>query len=102
MTTAREIYAHATSGTVNYSTGTVTVNAMTLTSISNVDGVTSSRIRITTIPSSKDIVPVRNQILEIDFLNTTIAGEVDTVAVGDTGAGSTYTTTASYTTTKSY
>jgi len=95
-------YSDTTAGTVNYSTGKVTINAMTLTSISNVDGLTSTSIRITAIPSSKDIVPVRNQILEIDFENTTITGEVDTVAVGDTGAGATYTTTASYTTTKSY
>ena len=95
-------YSDTTAGTVNYSTGKVTINAMTLTSISNVDGLTSTSIRITAIPSSKDIVPVRNQILEIDFENTTVTGEVDTVAVGDTGAGATYTTTASYTTTKSY
>ena len=95
-------YTDTTAGTVDYSEGTVKINAMTLTSVSNVDGVTSTSIRITAIPSSKDIVPVRNQILEIDFANTTITGEVDTVAVGDTGAGSTYTTTTSYTTTSSY
>ena len=95
-------YTDTTAGTVDYSAGKVTINAMTLTSISNVDGLSSTVIRITAIPSSKDIVPVRNQILEIDFVNTTITGEVDTVAVGDTGAGATYTTTTSYTPTSSY
>ena len=95
-------YTNKTAGTVNYSTGTVTTKAINITSISNVDGLASTVIRITAIPSSKDIVPVRNQILEIDFANTTITGEVDTVAVGDTGAGATYTTTTSYTPTSSY
>ena len=95
-------YTDTTAGTVNYSTGTVKVNAITLTSISDVDGLSSTVIRITAIPSSKDIVPVRNQILEIDFTNSSITGEVDTVAVGDTGAGATYTTTTSYTPTQSY
>jgi len=95
-------YTDTTAGTVDYSAGTIKTNAINLTSVSNVDGLTSTSIRITAIPSSKDIVPVRNQILEIDFENTTVTGEVDTVAVGDTGAGATYTTTTSYTTTKSY
>ena len=51
---------------------------------------------------TKDIVPVRNQILEIDFTNTSVTGEVDTVAVGDSAAGTTYTPTSAYTTTSSY
>ena len=62
----------------------------------------STQIRITAIPDSKDIVPVRNQLLEIDFTNTSISGEVDSVAVGDSAAGTTYTTTSSYPTTSSY
>ena len=62
----------------------------------------STQIRITALPDSKDIVPVRNQLLEIDFTNTSIAGQVDSVAVGDSAAGTTYTTTSSYSTTSSY
>ena len=62
----------------------------------------STQIRITAVPNSKDIVPVRNQVLEIDFINTAITGEVDTIAVGDSGAGATYTTTSAYPTTSSY
>ena len=68
----------------------------------DVDGASSNEIRITAIPDSKDIVPVRNQIVEIDFINTSITGEVDTVAVGDSAAGTTYTPTSSYTTTSSF
>ena len=59
-------------------------------------------IRLTVIPDSKDIVPVRNQLLEIDLTNTTILGEVDTIATGDTGAGSSYTTASAYTSTSAY
>ena len=53
------------------------------------DGDTSVSIRITAIPNSNDVVPVRNQLLEIDTTNTSVTGSVDTTSV--TGVG--YTTT---------
>ena len=95
-------YSDATAGTVDYSTGHIKINSVNITSISNVDDVSSTIIRITAIPDSKDIVPVRNQILEIDMTNTTVTGEIDTIAVGSAGASSSYTTSTSYTPTKSY
>ena len=95
-------YQDSTAGTVNYATGSIKVNAINVTSLSDIDGASSTVIRITAVPSSKDIVPVRNQILELDLVNTTIQGEIDSIAVGDTGASSTYTTSTSYTTTQSY
>ena len=57
--------------------------------VSNVDGATSTQIRVTAIPSSNDVVPVRNQILEIDLVNSTVTGQIDNTAT--TGVG--YTTT---------
>jgi len=96
------VYADSTAGTVTYSTGKIVTDSIYITSADAVDGVASSQIRITVIPDSKDIVPLRNQVLEIDFINTLIKGEVDTVAIGDSGAGTTYTTTSAYTTTSSY
>jgi len=96
------VYQDSTAGTVTYSTGKIVTDGIYIASVENVDGVSSSRIRVTVIPDSKDIIPVRNQLLEIDFVNTTITGEVDTIAVGDSGAGSTYTATSSYTPTSSY
>ena len=96
------VYTDSTAGTVTYSDGKIVTDGINITSVANVDGAASNEIRITAIPDSKDIVPVRNQILEIDFTNTTVTGEVDTVAVGDAGAGSTYTTTSSYSSTSSY
>ena len=96
------VYADSTAGTITYSTGKIVTDSIYITSADNVDGVSSSQIRITAIPDSKDIVPLRNQLLEIDFTNTSISGEVDSVAVGDSAAGTTYTTTSSYPTTSSY
>ena len=95
-------YSDETAGTIDYSTGDVKINSLNITSISDVDDVSSITIRITSIPDSKDIVPVRNQILEIDMTNTTVTGEIDTIAVGAAGASSSYTTSTSYTPTKSY
>ena len=90
-------YVDNIAGTINYSTGAIVINGITITAISNVDGVTSTSIRFTVVPDSKDIIPVRNQILEIDFTNSKISGEVDTIAVSQPGAGGTYTTSSSYT-----
>ncbi len=90
------IYTSSTYGTVNYTTGQIVLTSANITSISNVDGVVSSRIRITTIPNSNDIVPVRNQTLEIDTLNSTVNGAVDTIVSGSSQAGTSFTTTSSY------
>ncbi len=86
-------YANSTQGTINYSTGVVTINSLHVTSVSNVDGATSSAIRLTVIPNSVDVVPVRNQVLEIDETNTTVSVSADTY---DTTSGIGYTSATSY------
>ena len=96
------IYQDETAGTVDYTIGKIVISNINITTISDVDGAASSIIRITASPDSNDIVPVRNQILEIDFVNSTVTGEVDTVATGDSAAGSSYNTTSSYTTPSSF
>jgi len=96
------IYQDETMGTVDYTIGKIVIDNINITTISDVDGASSSIIRITATPDSNDIVPVRNQILEIDFVNSTVTGEVDTVATGDSAAGSSYNTTSSYTTPSSF
>ena len=90
------IYTSTTFGTVNYTTGEIILTSANVTSISNVDGAASTRIRVFAIPDSNDVVPVRNQVLEIDTANSTITGSVDTVESGSSQAGTTYTTTSSY------
>tara|TARA_E500000081_G_scaffold5384_1_gene6215 strand:- start:203 stop:442 length:240 start_codon:yes stop_codon:yes gene_type:complete len=62
--------------------------------VSDIDGASSTQIRVTAIPKSNDVIPVRNQILEIDLVNTVTGGTVDAQAT--TGVG--YTVTSSGTT----
>ena len=96
------VYSDSAIGTVDYTKGTIKTNGISITEVENVDGASSSKIRITVVPKSKDVVPVRNQLLEIDFVNTTVTGEVDTIAVSDASAGADYVPTSSYTSTSSY
>ena len=49
-----------------------------------------------------DIVPKRNQLLEIDTTNTTVLAQVDTISVGDDSGNVSFTTTSSTPTTSSY
>ena len=90
------VYTDSSFGTVNYTTGEIILTSANITSISNVDGATSTKIRVTTTPSSNDIIPVRNQVLEIDTANSTITGSVDEIESGSSQAGTGYTTTSSY------
>ena len=90
------IYTSTTFGTIDYATGEIILTSANITSISNVDGATSTQIRVFAIPNSNDVAPVRNQVLEIDTTNSTITGEIDTVESGSSQAGTSYTTTSSY------
>jgi len=96
------VYVNTTAGTINYSTGAIFIESLFITTVSDVDGVVSTQVRLTVIPNSKDIVPVRNQILKLDLTNSTITGQVDSVAVGDGSAAGTYTTSTSYSTPSGY
>jgi len=90
------VYTDSTFGTINYTTGELILTSANITSISNVDGAVSTRIRVTTTPDSNDVIPVRNQVLSIDVANSTITGSVDTIESGSSQAGTSYTTTSSY------
>jgi len=89
-------YANNTQGTVDYSTGQITINSLNVSSIENIRGASSTVIEITVEPASNDIVPVRDQILNIDTANSTITVEADTFVGGSASAGVGYTTTSSY------
>ena len=89
-------------GTIDYNSGYITINNINITAISNVDGSASTSIRLVMTPASNDIVPVRNQLLEIDFANTTITAQVDSASTSGTsfnvsGSGTTTTTTTTTT-----
>ena len=47
-------------------------SSLNITSVSNVDGATSEKIRIIVKPESNDVIAVRNQVLEIDLGNVVI------------------------------
>ena len=87
---------NATQGTINYGTGQVTLNSLDVNSISNIRGSASSKIEVTVSPSSNDVVPVRDQILEIDVSNSIVNVTEDTFVGGSSEAGVGYTTTSSY------
>jgi hypothetical protein len=89
-------YANNTQGTIDYSNGQITINSLNVSSISNIRGASSSVIEITVTPSSNDVVPVRNQIVEIDIANSNITVAEDTFVGGSSEAGVGYTTTTSY------
>ena len=98
-------YLNSAAGTIDYTNGIVNINAVKITGISNVDGEISTQIRVTAIPSSNDVVPVRNQILEIDLVNSTVTGQIDnttTTGVGYTTTTSGTASTTSVNTTTSY
>ena len=83
-------------GTIDYATGQITLNSLSVASISNIRSVASTKIEITVSPSSNDVVPVRDQILEIDVGNSIVNVSEDTFIGGSSEAGVGYTTTSSY------
>ena len=70
--------------------------------MSNVDGATSTQIRVTATPNSLDIIPKRNQLLEIDLVNTTVTASVDNAVVGNDSGQVSQITTSSVSSTSGY
>ena len=102
MVSGVRTYYDSTAGTVDYSAGIISINPLSISSVSNVDGSVSTQIRITVTPDSFDVIPKRNQLLEIDLVNTSITASSDTVAQGNDSGNASFTTTSSYTTPSSY
>ena len=90
------IYTSTSFGTINYTSGEIILTSANITSISNVDGAASTRIKVTVTPDSNDIVPVRNQVLSIDTSNSSFSASIDEIESGSSQAGTGYTTTSSY------
>ncbi len=93
LSAGTKIYTNNTLGTVNYTTGQIVLNALYITSVGDVDGATSTDVRLTIIPNSVDTIPVRNQLLAIDETNSTVTVSADTF---ETTSGIGYTTATSY------
>ena len=93
---ATRVYANETQGTIDYTNGAITLNSLSVLSVENIRGAASSKIELTVTPSSNDVVPVRDQIIEIDTANSSITVTADTFVGGSAEAGVGYTTTSSY------
>lgn len=95
-TTGLKVYVDNNAGTINYQTGEIKINSLVITSVENIRGSASTSIELTVQPQSNDIVPLRNQIIELDVANSSINVEVDTFVGGSANAGVGYSTTSSY------
>jgi uncharacterized glyoxalase superfamily protein PhnB len=95
-TTGLKVYVDNNAGTINYQTGEIKINSLVITSVENIRGSASTLIELTVQPQSNDIVPLRNQIIELDVANSSINVEVDTFVGGSANAGVGYSTTSSY------
>ena len=89
-------YANNTQGIINYTTGQITLTSLNITTIENIRGVASTVIELTVKPNSNDIIPVRDQIVEIDVANSSVTVEPDTFVGGSADAGIGYSTATSY------
>ena len=87
------VYTNNTQGTIDYTTGKITLNSLHISEVGNVDGATSTTIRLTVVPNSVDVVPVRNQVIQIDETNATVVVTADDY---DTTSGIGYTTATNY------
>tara|TARA_B100000575_G_C23143728_1_gene666790 strand:- start:18580 stop:20526 length:1947 start_codon:yes stop_codon:yes gene_type:complete len=94
LVSGERVYLDSTAGTVDYINGTIAINAIIITGVADVDDTTSTQIRVTVIPNSYDVTPVRNQILEIDLVNTTVTAGVDATATTGVGFTTSQTVTA--------
>ena len=83
------IYTDNEAGTIEYSTGKITIDALTIASTAN----SNKSIDFTVIPSSYDVVATRGSLIDISSENISVKGEVDTIASGESSAGIGYNST---------
>ena len=89
-------YATTFQGSINYTTGQITLNSLNVTTVQDIRGEASTVIELTVKPNSNDIIPVRDQIVEIDVANSIFTVDVDDFIGGGADAGVGYTAATSY------
>ena len=85
------VIADQSAGTIDYTSGKVSINAIKFTSTVNSD----TSIDYTVIPSSNDVVAIRGSLIDISIDDIKVSGEVDTISSGESSAGVGYTSTSS-------
>ena len=88
------VFADLAAGTIDYTNGKISVNAINFTSTVNSD----TSIDFTVLPSSDDVVAIRGSLIDISVDDIKVSGEVDTISSGESSAGVGYnsTSTSSY------
>ena len=85
------VIADQSAGTIDYTSGKISINAIKFTSTVNSD----TSIDYTVIPSSDDVVAIRGSLIDISVDDISVSGEVDTISSGESSAGVGYTSTSS-------
>ena len=88
------VFADQAAGTIDYTSGKISVSAINFTSTVNSD----TSIDFTVLPSSDDVVAIRGSLIDISVDDIKVSGEVDTISSGESSAGVGYnsTSTSSY------
>ena len=89
-------YSPTFQGTINYTLGQITLSSLNVSQVENIRGKVSTAIELTVKPNSNDIVPVRDQIINIDVENSIFNVVPDTFVGGSADAGIGYTTVSSF------
>ena len=94
MQSGVRVFADLAAGTIDYTSGKISVNAIKFTSTVNSD----TSIDFTVLPSSDDVVAIRGSLIDISVDDIKVSGEVDTISSGESSAGVGYnsTSTSSY------
>ena len=85
------VFADQTAGTIDYTSGKISVNAIKFTSTVNSD----TSIDFTVLPQSDDVVAIRGSLIDISVNDIKVTGEVDTISSGESSAGVGYNSTSS-------
>lgn len=85
-------YYSSSAGTVNYITGLIYINPVIISSVVDLN---ATSLKVSVVPNSNDIIPVRNLLLEIDTVSTLVNANVDTSVVADASGTVTSTATTS-------
>lgn len=86
------VIADATAGSIDYTSGKITINGIIVTETSNTD----KTIHFTIVPNSYDVTATRGQLIDIKQALITVTGEADTIASGESSAGVGYSSVSSY------
>jgi len=94
MQSGVRVFADLAAGTIDYTSGKISIDAIKFTSTVNSD----TSIDFTVLPSSDDVVAIRGSLIDISVDDIKVSGEVDTISSGESSAGVGYnsTSTSSY------